>query len=96
MSINTQCAEVVKAFLRISDWLGMNSTLCFSDDETRLNPLISSPRLLMMKVKKAEVPEKQAWRIETLDFLLKVRREREARMENTETISSVIDALCSV
>ena len=32
MSIKTQCAEVVKAFLRISDWLGRLSTLCLSDD----------------------------------------------------------------
>ena len=33
MSIKTQCAEVVKAFLRISDWLGRLSTLCLSDDD---------------------------------------------------------------
>ena len=65
-------------------------------DETGLNPLNSSPSLLMMKVKKAEVPANQSWRMETLDFLLKDRRSRESRMENTDTISSVIDALCSV
>ena len=42
-------------------------------------------------MEKSQVPEGQWWRIDTLEFLLKERRNREARLEPVEQLNRIID-----
>ena len=64
--------------------------------ETDTDPLTTGANTVRKAVKKTEIPDGQSWRIDTLDFLLKERRRREARLEKVDQLSSIIDALCSV
>ena len=48
--------------------------------ETGLDPLRSSAMQVKLETKKLEIPEKDSWRLETLEFLLKERILREARL----------------
>ena len=65
-------------------------------EETGLDPLNTCAMQVKMEAKKIPIPKGQEWRISTLEFLLKERKERESKLENTQNISFVIDALCSM
>ena len=63
--------------------------------ETDLDPLIASAMQVKLQTKKLEIPANDSWRLETLEFLLKERREREASLQDVSKISAIINALCA-
>ena len=63
--------------------------------ETGLDPLRAASWEVREAVGRAEVPPMQGWRVQYLGKLLDARREMDNKCEETDEVSSLIDALCS-
>ena len=85
-------AQVVGEDVRSTTSINLN----FIQDETGLDPLTASTTQVKNNIERLKVPEGQLWRIDTINFLLQERKERKAKLEPTEKLTFIIDALCSV
>ena len=85
-------AEVVSEDVRSTTARNLNLVKAEAD----VNPFTASANSVREAVSKEVIPEGQAWRIQTLEYLLKERRSREAKLEPVNQLSFIIDALCSV
>ena len=63
--------------------------------ETGLDPWRAASWEVRDAVGRAEVPAMQGWRVQYLGKLLDARREMDSKCEETDEVSSLIDALCS-
>ena len=63
--------------------------------ETGLDPWRAASWEVREAVGRAEVPAMQGWRVQYLGKLLDARREMDNKCEETDEVSSLIDALCS-
>ena len=62
--------------------------------ETDLNPWSAAPASVREKLKLADVPQYDQWRLPVLKSFLDRRREMEYNMEKCDEITGWIDALC--
>ena len=62
--------------------------------ETQLDPWTSESWMVRSAVPRSEVPAMQGWRVQYLGKLLDARLEMEAKCEDTEEITTLIDDLC--
>ena len=63
--------------------------------ETGLDPWRAASWEVREAVGRAKVPAMQGWRVQYLGKLLDARREMDSKCEETDEVSSLIDALCS-
>ena len=72
------------------------SNLKYLDKLTGLNqPQFYSSARIRIALPVKQIPEAEQWRLGLLNNLMKLKQERYLRVEDTKTITAMIDSLCS-
>ena len=73
----------------------MGKNMLNIEREPRLDPRVTPAWEVRESMKRAEVPAMEGWRIKFLGKLLEAREEMNAKCENIEEITLLINSLCS-